>query len=352
MENNKEKMMKDSFAKINISTTSAQILQAYEKEKVSTMNQPQVSKKKNPFRLVMVSLSASVLLAASAVGIYFIVKGSTPYSPVIIKKNEQAAFELFTGASLLNEQLNSKKALAKHNPFLSENDDDDDEHNSGRLTETEFASMVDVYHNNYQTYYSLIENGVEIKNTIEEGTFAGKSETFTYKMTINDDYYFYYSFDFDQSDDDELESNYTGELHLNNEDIFPVSFQIENNTNTQKREIEMEITYSLNSILKIEFGQTANRSSYEYTYFENDEEVKAIEIEIKEKSQSRKVEIEIKEVDHEYSFEVKKVDDQHYQIAYEDGTLNASGTILMIISGTTITYQEKQLSYQIVKQIQ
>lgn len=242
MEKINEKKIQQAFKNVRINTTSEMILDAYAKDKLNSSRvATPTPKKHHVLRWSGLSLSSALVLAASAVGIYFIVVNNQPYSTIVIEsQSEQAAFELFTGTSLLSsDDLSASllKAYGGGNP----NDD------SGSISESEFVSVVENYHQNFSAYYSLLNKGTNVQYSINEGTYTGQYGNYAHKMTIEASYYFYYNYNFESSETTENGNAYQGELHMDDSTIYEVNFDIQQNAYTNRHEVAVQIQYGTDS---------------------------------------------------------------------------------------------------------
>lgn len=350
MDKIKQDKIINSFENVNIKTTSDMILSKFSERKKN-----KVIQKSKAFKLSLIGVSSALVIVGSGIGVFFLVNSKqNHYAPIIIdNKNQQAAFELLTGIQFFeNEQKPLlKKIMNVYNDDDNDDDDDDNNKNNTNITKEQFSDLIDVYHENYLTYDALL-SGNQFSYTIEQGTYKETFNTYIYKMNIQNKYFFYYNDGFDEIDDHEKETNYKGEVKINN-NSYQVLFTVELNNNTNKKEVEMNIYYSATSYLEIEYGQTANKSSYEYTYVENNQEIKTIEFEIKQKNNNYLLELEIEQNEKVYEYEVVQNKDSSYSMAYtfEDAT-NYRGEATYYISETSIKYIENKYNYEIIKIIQ
>jgi len=347
MEKINEKQIKQAFKDIKIKTTSEMILKAYERDKnnSSVMATPK-TKNRRAFKWGSLSLTSALVLAGSAVGIYFIVQNNLPYSTVVIEdQSNQAAFELFTGVSLLsNDDLSASllKAYGGGNP----------NENSGSLSESEFISTVENYHQNFNAYQALLNKGADVQYSINEGTYQGQYDTYAHKMTIEESYYFYYNYSFGSSETGGSGNAYQGELHIDDSTTYEISFDVQQNAYTHRHEVAIQIQYGTDSALEITYATTPNRFSYQFVYMENNMETKSVDIEIKMRNGNYKLDLETSENGDIYQYEIYASARNTFLMKYQIGQNGYLGTISYTISGSTVTYTERQSHYTITKQIQ
>ncbi|MFA7032115.1 MAG: hypothetical protein WC201_00945 [Bacilli bacterium] len=347
MEKINEKQIKRAFKDVKINTTSEMILKAYEKDKnnSSVMATPKI-KNRHAFRWGGLSLTSALVLAGSAVGIYFIVQNNLPYSTVVIEsQSDQAAFELFTGVSLLSDDDLSASLLKA---YIGGNSNED----SGLLDESEFTSVVENYHQNFNAYQALLNKGADVHYSVNEGTYTGQHGSYAHKMTIENSYYFYYNYNFGSSETGGSGNAYQGELHIDESTTYEIGFNMQENAYTHRHEVAMQIQYGADSALKIAYATTPNRYSYQFAYMENDVETKSVDVEIKMRKGNYKLDVETSENGNAYQYEIYASTRNTYLMKYQIGQSGYSGTITYTISGSNVTYTERQTQYTITKQIQ
>ncbi|MFA6675559.1 MAG: hypothetical protein WCS49_01620 [Bacilli bacterium] len=347
MEKINEKQIKQAFKNVKINTTSEMILKAYEKDKNnSSIMATQKIKNRHAFRWGSLSLTSALVLAGSAVGIYFIVQNNLPYSTIVIEdQSDQAAFELFTGVSLLsNDDLSASllKAYMGGNP----NEDSDS------ISESEFLSTVENYHQNFNAYQALLNKGANVQYSVNEGTYTGQYGSYAHKMTIEESYYFYYNYSFSSSETAGSGNTYQGEIHIDDSTTYEIGFNIQQNAYTRRHEVAIQIQYGTDSSLEIAYATTPNRYSYQFAYMENNVETKSVDVEIKMRNGNYKLAIETSENGNMYQYEIYATARNTYLMKYQIGQGGYSGTITYTISASTVTYTERQSQYTITKQIQ
>lgn len=347
---NDESKIKKSFEEVKITTTSEMILSAFEKQKIAPM-QMNTKTKKRPSLWFSLSIGfSSVALACSSIaGIAVLLNNQDTDYPIIINDhNLQAAFELYTGVNLLSYVTNTPSLVKS---LSSELGGANDEVAEKPTTSLEFNEVVEKYHQNYKLYTSLLTKGDEIQYQVANGTFVEDYGTYQYQMLIEESYYFYYSYDFAEENE---ESQFSGELHIGELDVYLVSFEIEQNIYTNKNEVEITINLDENSSLEIEFATKPNQYSYEYAYVENGEETKSIEIELKGKNNGLMLDIDIEEGNFNFSYKVRTIEDNNYRMNYEydNGIKTYSGVITYTVYSNSIIYTETHLQISILKEIQ
>lgn len=345
-----ESKIKKSFEEVKINTTSEMILSAFEKQKFAPMQMKNKTKNRPSLWMSLsIGFSSVALVCSSVAAIAILLNNQDSYTPVIINDQRlQAAFELYTGVNLLSYVTNTPSPLKSLNSELSGANDEVVEKPT---TSLEFNEIVDKYHQNHELYTSLLTKGDEIQYQVTNGTFIGDYGTYQYQMLIEESFYFYYSDDFATSDE---ESQFTGELHIGESDVYLISFEIEQNIYTNKEEVKITINLDEDSSLKIEFATKPNRYSYEYAYVENGEETKSIEIEIKGKNNGLMLDIDIEEGNSNYSYKVRTIEDNNYRMNYEydNGIKTYSGVITYTVYPDSIIYTETKLQSSILKEIQ
>lgn len=338
MKLNDQSKIKKAFEEVKITTTSEMILSAYEKQKhinPSALITPR--RKPSLWLSLTISLSSVAVLAASAVGISFFINSQSAYTPVIIESHkDQAAFELFTGISLSYGEA-SPFALSKR--MYGESDKGG---NNQALTEEHFEEIVKVYDDNYETYSELLAKGADIQYLVTEGSYTMDFGTYQYMMKIENSYTFYYNYNLGAQSGDE--NDLSGEIHDSESHSYQVDMTVEQNSNTQKQEVQFTLHFGETSSLVIEYAKKPNRFSYQFTYIQDGEETKSIEVEIKRKGQGLRLEVEIINPDSQYSYKVWKIDEAKSRMQYVHDEY--SGVIVYSINEGTITYTENKFNFK------
>ena len=348
--------IKQAFDKVEISTTSEAILQAYEKQ---TQNKLETKKPKKTWKITFISLGTTFALAASGVGIYFLTisnLNSNDFKPIVLQsKNEQAAFELSTGMNFINEAVAVESSRSADHLLKSKE--------NSTLSETQFEELVNAYHQDFNTYQSFLNDGLNVTYEVETGNYISgldPQKTYIYKMNINDQYYFFYNDaleeDNDDQDEDEEEKEYefSGELK-DGENIYQVDFEIELDAKSNEKEIEMSILYDKinNKSLKIEYGSEEKETSYSFSYLENNQKNKKVEIELEKSNNSISLNLEIETSNESsYKYKVKKIDNSVYEMKYEIEDFSLLGTIKYTVTTSGVSYVETSLNYSLIKKIQ
>ncbi len=339
MEFNKNKI-NASFNNIKIKTTSDDILKKYNLSKSSASNE--LPNKKSSWKIPLFSSLTTVLVTAGV--IFAIVMTSNgpknnPFRPIIIEENvSQACFEIYTGVRLLSDSLNNSVARSRKS-----------KHEETNLKEQDFKKIVDIYHENYLTYSTLLQSKMELETTIAKGEFTIQENIYTNKMTIQGDVIFYYNFDFEKIDEDEIETSYSGVAQID-DSYFTILIEEETSTLEKEKEFEYTIFYSQTNYLKVEYGIEDKETSYEYTFYKNNKEIKAIDLELTSYKEETKLELEIFENNLSYEYENRTIGNNKNEILYEHEDFE--GKIIATTTSSEVIYEESSLNYKIVKNIQ
>lgn len=329
-----EKKIKEAFNSVDIKSTSGDILEA-------TPSTKEHKKRVNPLFIIVPSIS--VLSLASILTIILVNPSSNNSNPELVttisEKGDQAAFEIYTALSFID---NDSPILKTNKRVLNR---------GGSITQTTFEDIVNVYHDNYKTYAGLLDNGLAIESTIESGEYVIEGTTYTNKMTIENSYSLYYSFNFSKLDDDEIENIYSAVIE-DKDKYYPVRMEVEKNERTNNKEIEMLITLDSLNKIEVEYATKVNKKSYEFTKIYRGEEVESIELEIKENNGKKKLELEIEKNDKEFSYIIHKEQTKEYFISYEhesdedeyEGTMKAINN-----SDNTISYIDQKTQITVIK---
>lgn len=202
----------------------------------------------------------------------------------------QTAFQIFSGLNLLESYQVSASGLSRYKA----------------ATQSEFDAITDAFDRSYPTLLSLLETSIDIPNTIEAGRFRGQYGSYDYRMTIEmagADLFFLNNVSF-EGEEDETETNFTGEILVEGGDNYRVSIEKEEDLEDGELEVEMEIAKS--EQVKIKISQEQEEGEKEYCYEIKDGGSTIYQEQIKfesDEEQPSSCSLEIMDLSGEYAFE-------------------------------------------------
>lgn len=318
--NNKD--FKKSIKNYKIKTTSNQILDAYEESKKV--------KSKNKLIWAFAPIISAVALCIIIPNV--LNNGS---KEIIDDRNNQFAFQLFSGSKLINMANNNQLNIQPKK--------------SRPANESEFADVVDIYDKTIDLVNSSYKSKDNLTKKVYEGNFTGKkyADSYKYKMEImqDDDIMTFYYDSKIENDDDEIETELHGELEIDN-DIFYVECEYE--TSLDEYEYEITLFAKENSYITIEQEKEIGEYSYKYSIYENNTKFYDIDFSNEENQQ----ELKIDENNISYEFNIHHVSNELDNIDYQCDSFN--GTIELRYDANnhlkiykeTSTNQEIQKNYQ------
>jgi len=269
--------IKSAADKYEIKTSADDIMKRYLNEKNAIDSKVQkIGKKK--IKWIPFSIGAVSTVAAAVVTLSLILP-STPKSsagssaPVIVNPQEgisggtrsQTAFQVFSSVNLVNNlNSSSSSSLLKRR----------------NVDESTFKVITSTFDTSYSTVEQLLSSGLNIDNKIEKGYFKGKYKNYEYRMTIevkDAKYIFLSNMSFNE-EEDEVETEYYGEIVINEDESWKVQINEEKELKDDELEIEMQININDNERINIEQEYEQDEREYIYTYFKNGKQVYKEEI--------------------------------------------------------------------------
>ena len=353
--NDIEKSILTEIDSYEIKTTSNSILNAYYNKKDS-----KVKKTKNKGLFITAGLTASLACVLTIAIVVPIVSNSHNSSisiptPVVINPQQgvtggtrsQTAFQLVSGIELISIEntpnYNRLQALGKKGY-------DDDYPSQGKVS---FEDVVNVFDNSYDTLNAFLTGNIETTNVIEQGVFIGQYNHYEYKMTIthgNSNLVFYNNMRFRDNHfkNDEVKTEYTGEILIDGEDNYKVMIVEEYDEEENEYEIEMKIQQDKNFTLTIEQETDNGEKQYEYSFRDKKGNSFTEKFNFEEHKDSNELSVQIIKNGRFYFFESIQI--SGYSLAFDyRSEFNVRGNMGLNVINNIRTYTDINTGNTIVK---
>jgi len=209
------------------------------------------------------------------------------------------------------------------------------------IDQTTFEDICNNFANNYETLNKSLSFKNNYEYQIENGEFTIDNSTYSYKITIEDNKYLYYSID-SKSNDKTTKEIYNGILEIDN-NIYQMSGKRKINSNNNEDEIDISIILNENTTLNIEQETERSEYSYSYSLIENHREIYELEIDF----EKDEIEMECFENQKEYEYEIQIIDSTYsIEYQYSKSNLEIEGLMSLTIDENTkeMTFQDKNNS--------
>lgn len=223
----------------------------------------------------------------------------------------------------------------------------EDSHHRPNKENITFNDITIQFNNALPTVKNLFNNGIEVSNVVEKGTYIGVYDTYEYKMVINDNYTFLSNIAFEEEYHDEKGTIYDGEIVSKNQSNLKVEVYEEKANDGSEEEVYMSIYLDYYTYIEVQQEVENDERTYSYTVYENYESVYEQEIIIKNNNEKKDYcRLEIRDQDLEYSFKSITPTDSGLTSSYKTFDLEGDFTLTYLDSGNE--YVENSTSEKII----
>lgn len=207
------------------------------------------------------------------------------------------------------------------------------------INEDEFIEICNDFMDNYSVVDKSLSYKNNDKNKIEEGTFDVDNKTYTYKISLSNDNYLYYSAK-TQDDNKEYKEKYEGVLVFEDE-IYEVDGK--RSLNSISKEDEIDLTIKIDDVTTLQIQQESERSEFSYSYEIIKNNVSIYELEIDFENDEIEMESYKDNVEYEYQINYKN---NKYIVSYErqENDNEIEGVFYLSIEDNQYIFEDKENS--------
>ncbi len=255
-----------------------------------------------------------------------------PFTTVLTDRSRknQTAFSLFSAINIIDEMNDGTPKKLKR-----------------KIDKSEFDLLTDQFDKSYPLVDSLFDN----QNTYDaeiiplNNDYTGKYGTYHYQMDLvieNVHYEFYSNMSFEDEDDDEIETEFYGELVIGNLS-YKTTINIEREDDEQ--EVEMEIQFSEQKVLSIEQENELDEIEYEYLLKQDDEVLYEKKLKVKHTKVEPKCSLSIKTTSYFINYtDIKIESNGNFVVSYK--YLDSEGKFKIEISSNGRRYIDETNNFE------
>lgn len=329
----KEKL-KQAYEEINVPSFDEGLIQKLEDARLNQTVSPVKKKFVFPWKPAALLLGAGVVAAM----IFIPWNSSSPISSVpgnvieVTRAKNVISNEIMIAGLLTDEETEQIYALRK-----------------ARSNSENYKESVNLIHE-YLLSGELLLNKSDLKTEIFYNDNPNYNYDYLMEVSYSDAndhlmYQFYYSeskrYESDEDDFDEISIDFEGVMIIDNQE-YQVFGHRENEEN-EEYEVETNISFNGEKILKVEQETEINENEYTYTYYQNNQPFREVSQEVETENGRREMSISVKEGNKEQEFEFTYLDDNKISCEYslEEGESETEIELMITEYNDYYLYQSK-----------
>jgi len=192
-------------------------------------------------------------------------------------------------------------------------------------TSTNFSTIEETLDYTMPLVETFTQASSGLDFTVDEGEFVGEYATYQYQIQLNNELYVFCNTTFDKDDQEETETEISGELHTGTR-VYQVDGEKEVDLTDSETDLKINVHLSNTRTIAIQSENENHEQKFSYSELENDELISEVEIKAEVEEGQYSLSVQAKQGGNQHQFEIQVQNSNSYRVLTDDETIEVTVT--------------------------